>query len=316
MTEVRNDGVRISYDVVGQGRPLMLLHGWCCDRSWWTEPGYVDELRSDHRLVNVDIRGHGASDKPHEAAAYTSGALTGDVFAIADAEGLDRFAIWGQSYGGWMAWMTAAAAPERVPAIVVSGAWDPRPEPEPTEPSEWDKALMQGGTTALVERFKIEDEDAFDREFPPWARAVTLRADPDALLAAHAPERWTDGIPNEDLGSFPVPALLIAGELEDEDDDAANVAALIPNGQSLRLPGLGHGGACAASALTNPHRPRVPRPLIRAMIRTRLSSRAKRTDSRSRSITRQAEPDDRVVGPRGLEPRTCGLRVRCSAKLS
>ena len=111
MPEVKSGGVRISYDVVGEGRPLMLLHGWCCDRSWWTEPGYVDELRSDHRLVNVDLRGHGASDKPHEAAAYRVDAMTGDVFAVADAEGLDRFAIWGQSRGGWMAWMAAAAAP-------------------------------------------------------------------------------------------------------------------------------------------------------------------------------------------------------------
>ena len=93
--------------------------------------------------------------------------------------------------------------------------------------------------------------DSFDREFPPWARAVTLRADPEALLAAARAGRW-DGIPDEDLRSFPVPALLIAGELEDEDDDAAKVAAMIPNGQSLRLPGLGHGGACAASALTVP----------------------------------------------------------------
>jgi len=59
MPEVTSGDVRISYDVVGQGRPLMLLHGWCCDRAWWT-----------------------------------------DVFAVADAEGLDRFAIWGQSYGG------------------------------------------------------------------------------------------------------------------------------------------------------------------------------------------------------------------------
>jgi hypothetical protein len=58
--------------------------------------------------------------------------------------------------------------------------------------------------------------------------------------------------PGEDLRSFPIPALLIAGELEDEDDDAAKVAAMIPNGQSLRLRGLGHGGACAASALTVP----------------------------------------------------------------
>ena len=231
----------------------MLLHGWCCDRSWWTEPGYVDELTSDYRLVKVDVRGHGASDKPHEVTAYTSDALTGDVLAVADAEGLDRFAIWGQSYGGWIAWMTAAAAPERVPAIVTSGSWDPRPWPEePTKTNEWVEALRNGGASALVDRFKIDDGAAFDREFPPWARAVTLRADPHALIAALAPELWADGIPDEDLRSFPVPALLIAGELEDMDDDAAKVAAMIPNGQSLRLPGLGHGGACAASALTVP----------------------------------------------------------------
>lgn len=61
-----------------------------------------------------------------------------------------------------------------------------------------------------------------------------------------------NGIPDEDLTSFPVPALLIAGELEDEDDDGARMASLIPKGQNLRLPGLGHGGACAASALTVP----------------------------------------------------------------
>ena len=253
MAEVLNDGVKIIYDVAGDGRPLVLLHGWCCDRSWWTEPGYVDELRSSHRILNIDVRGHGASDKPHEAGAYTSDALTGDVLAVADAEGVDRFAIWGQSYGGWIAWMTAAAAPDRVSAIVSSGSWDPRPDPEePTGTDEWSEALRRGGTSALVDQFKTQDREPFDREFPAWAQAVTLRADPEALLAAQAPELWADGIPDEDLRSFPVPALLIAGELEDEDDDAAEVAGMIPHGQSLRLPGLGHGGACTASALTVP----------------------------------------------------------------
>ena len=253
MPEVRNDGVRISYDVAGEGRPLVLLHGWCGDRSWWTEPAYVDELRSDHRLVIVDLRGHGTSDKPHEAAAYSADALTGDVFSVADAEGLDRFAIWGHSYGGWIAWMTAAAAPERVPAIVASGSWDPRPDVEmPTDMNERSAALRRGGTRALLDLFEMDDGDTFDREFPFWARAVTLRADPEALLAALAPELWNEGIVDEDLRSFPVPALLIAGELEDEDNDAAKVAAMIPNGQSLRLPGLGHGGALAACALTVP----------------------------------------------------------------
>jgi pimeloyl-ACP methyl ester carboxylesterase len=253
MPEVDSGGVRISYDAVGEGQPLMLLHGWCCDRSWWTEPGYVDELRSYHRLVNVDIRGAGASDKPHEADAHTADTLTADVFAVADAEGLDRFAIWGQSYGGRIAWMTAAAAPERVPAIVTSGFWDPRPLPAgPTEIDAWDEALRHGGTSALLDRFKIDMGEMFERDFPSWAQAVLCNADAEALLASRRVRGTWTGIPDEDLTSFPVRALLIAGELEDEDDDAAKVAAMIPNGQSLRLPGLGHGEACAASALTVP----------------------------------------------------------------
>jgi pimeloyl-ACP methyl ester carboxylesterase len=253
MPEVTNGGVRISYDVVGEGRPLMLLHGWAGDRSWWTETGFVDELRRDHRLIIVDLRGHGSSDKPHEAAAYRVEAMTGDVFAIADVEGLDRFAIWGQSRGGWVAWMSAAVAPERIQAIVTSGAWDPQPAPEaPTETDEWAEALRRGGTKALVEQLKIEWGETFDRDFPPWAQAVTLRADPEALIAARAPEIWTDGIPDEDLRTFPVPVLLVAGELDDEDDEASEIAAMIPNGQSLRLPSLGHAGAHAAGSLTIP----------------------------------------------------------------
>jgi pimeloyl-ACP methyl ester carboxylesterase len=122
----------------------------------------------------------------------------------------------------------------------------------PTDMNERSAALRRGGTRALLDLFEMDDGDTFDREFPFWARAVTLRADPEALLAALAPELWNEGIVDEDLRSFPVPALLIAGELEDEDNDAAKVAAMIPNGQSLRLPGLGHGGALAACALTVP----------------------------------------------------------------
>ena len=184
MPEIRNDGVRISYDVAGEGRPLVLLHGWCCDRSWWTEPGYVEELRRDHLLVVVDLRGHGTSDKPLEVVAYTANALTGDVFAAADAEGLDRFAIWGQSYGGWIAWMTAAAAPERIPAMVSSGSWDPRPlHEEPTEPDEWDEAVRNGGTRALVDLFKNED-GAAARAAVQQARGFPTLATPGPALIA------------------------------------------------------------------------------------------------------------------------------------
>jgi pimeloyl-ACP methyl ester carboxylesterase len=248
MSEIRNDGVTISYDVAGRGRPLVLLHGWSCDRSWWTELGYADELGRDHLLVNVDVRGHGASDKPHEAGAYTWNALASDVLAVTAAEGLDRFAIWGQSMGGLMAWKIAATAPERVAVIVTTGAWDPRPRPkDPTGSNEWIEELRRHGMSLWVEG------ESFDRESPPWPQSVILRADPEAMIASGSADMWADGIiPEEDLRSFTVPALLFADELEDENDDAAKVAATIPHGQSLRLPGIGHGGSITASTLTLP----------------------------------------------------------------
>jgi pimeloyl-ACP methyl ester carboxylesterase len=213
----------------------------------------VDDLERDYRVVNVDLRGHGDSAKPHEPSAYRLEAVVGDVVAVADAEGIDRFALWGLSYGGWIAWMTAQAIPERVPALISSGAWDPRPETDEAW-KEWDDgwgaALRERGTEGLVELIKAGAGDACETEYPPWAEATTLRCDPQALLAINAPELRAEGLSG--LESFPVPVLLISGELEDEAGQAAVIASMVPRGQSLRLPGLGHGGACAASALALP----------------------------------------------------------------
>jgi pimeloyl-ACP methyl ester carboxylesterase len=144
--------------------------------------------------------------------------------------------------------LTGQAEPERVAALISSGAWDPLPGSD-EEWREFDEshgeALRRRGAQGLIDLYKAEDGDDYDREYPPWAEAATLKADPVALLAIQALELYGLGI--SALEEFPVPALLIAGELEDPDGQAAVNAAKLPNGQSLTLPGLGHGGACAAS---------------------------------------------------------------------
>jgi hypothetical protein len=114
----------------------------------------------------------------------------------------------------------------------------------------WGEALRRGGTEGLLGGFEEEFGESFEAEFPEWARVVTRRADPQALLAAQSRELITEGLAS--LGDFTVPALLIAGELEDEDDNAGAVARTISNGERLRLPGLGHPGACAAAEATVP----------------------------------------------------------------
>jgi pimeloyl-ACP methyl ester carboxylesterase len=248
MPTVTNDGVRISYSVTGRGRPLVLLHGWLNDRTWWAETGYVDDLRRDHRLVSVDLRGHGRSDKPHEPSAYHAESFASDVLAVADAEGLERFAMWGLSYGGWVAWMTADAAPDRVPAFITTGSWDPRPTPYTpgVTPEDPDLAVIRrGGIAAVIERYEGDEY-----RFPAAIRAVMLRADPQAMIASQAGELLPDGV--DKLGSFQVPALLISGQREDEEGGAVLIAGKLPHGESLTLPGLGHAAACAASSLALP----------------------------------------------------------------
>ena len=248
MPGVSNHGIKISYDVIGQGRPLVLLHGWTGDRAWWAETGYLDDLRRDHRIVNIDMRGHGQSDKPHEPVAYTADASSSDVLAVADAEGLEQFAMWGLSYGGWVAWMTANAAPDRVPAFITTGSWDPRPgtyEDWVTVDEGDLESLRREGMQAIIDRY--EDEQF---QFPDAVKVGMLRADPEAMLACQAPELVSEGIPS--LEGFPVPVLLIAGAREDEEGGAATIASVVAHGESLTLPGLGHAGACAASALVIP----------------------------------------------------------------
>ncbi len=174
----------------------MLLHGWACDRSWWTESGYVSDLQRDHRVINVDLRGHGKSDKPHEPSAHRSEVVISDVLAVADAEGVDRFAIWGLSYGGWVGWMTADSAPGRVAALITSGAWDPRPgkyEDWKEFDEGWLKAIRRGGMSALIDLLREEEGEAFGEL--PWVPAPALRADPQALLAVQSRELMGEGLP-------------------------------------------------------------------------------------------------------------------------
>jgi hypothetical protein len=102
----------------------------------------------------------------------------------------------------------------------------------------------------LLDAIEEELGERFSSEYPVWAQEVILRADPEAALASQTRELFQHGFTN--LEAFPVPALLIVGEREDPDDQAAVVAGIIPNGERLRLPRLGHAGAAMASELTLP----------------------------------------------------------------
>jgi len=114
------DGLRIAYDRAGSGPAVLLLHGGGSNREVWHEFGYVGRLSQDRTVITLDLRGHGESDLPTDPAEYTTDKMGGDILAVADACGIERFTIWGMSFGGKVGRYLAAQS-DRVTKIIIMG---------------------------------------------------------------------------------------------------------------------------------------------------------------------------------------------------
>lgn len=69
MPETTSNGVRIRFEVEGRGPAVVIQHGFLGSPTSWREAGYVDALTDRYRVILVDARGHGESDKPHDVGA-------------------------------------------------------------------------------------------------------------------------------------------------------------------------------------------------------------------------------------------------------
>jgi pimeloyl-ACP methyl ester carboxylesterase len=108
------DGVRIHWMEAGEGTPVVLLHGYtsCCDAAWFAN-GVAKELAKDHRVIGIDARGHGRSEKPHDPAKYPGDQMPADVIAVLDHLGVKKAHFHGYSMGGGIVAHLMARHPER-----------------------------------------------------------------------------------------------------------------------------------------------------------------------------------------------------------
>jgi len=116
------DGTKIAYDVHGNGPALLLLQGFDDVRNIWHSFGYVEKLCTTFQVITMDRRGIGESDMPTNSGAYTVEKMLADVFCVVDACSIDRFAIWGHSFGGTIA-LQLAARSNRIIRAVVAGSF-------------------------------------------------------------------------------------------------------------------------------------------------------------------------------------------------
>src|SRR5450631_2978445 len=117
MPQVNRDGVNIYYELHGSGPVLLLTHGYSSTSAMWQ--GQIAALSKLHKLVLWDMRGHGQSDYPDDAAAYSEALTVADIAALLDAIGAERAIVGGLSLGGYMSLAFYRAHPDRVRALLI-----------------------------------------------------------------------------------------------------------------------------------------------------------------------------------------------------
>ncbi len=118
------DGVRIEYEVTGQGRPVVLLHGFPDSGTVWRHqvPALAE---AGFRVIVPDLRGYGRSAKPAEVEAYAMNRLAGDVLAVMADAGAEQAHVVGHDWGAALAWVLAALAADNVDHLVALSVGHP-----------------------------------------------------------------------------------------------------------------------------------------------------------------------------------------------
>ncbi|WP_305095377.1 alpha/beta fold hydrolase [Prescottella sp. R16] len=230
------DGVGVAFRVIGDGTPLMLVHGTALSSAIWRAFGYVKALRHEYQLILPDMRGHGRSDGPYEPASYAMDLVVGDVLAILDRLGHERAHYLGYSFGGRVGLSVAAAAPDRLRTLTVGGG-SSRPQA-----GSFDRLFFPGcvdvldrdGMTAFLDTWNAHRSTPLD----PATRAAFDANDPRALVAYMRRAEQEPGVPDSVLASITLPTLLFVGS-EDRMrlGDTRRMAALIPGAELAVLDG-------------------------------------------------------------------------------
>jgi pimeloyl-ACP methyl ester carboxylesterase len=238
-TFIAADGVPIQYVKRGNGPPLVLIHGFAVDAGMnWIQPGTLDTLARDFTVIAPDLRGHGASGKPHDPQAYGA-RLADDIVALLDHLEIPRAHLVGYSMGAGVALRLVTMHPDRARSIVIGGGgWSPPEAPPPAFVMRWFVALDSAARnhTSVAEALA---QPGFP-PIPPEMKPGLDRNDPAALLAVL---RGFGGLIVSDsaVRAIKTPMLVLAGARDSIVlESAQRIAAMVPGATLTLLPGDDH----------------------------------------------------------------------------
>lgn len=226
-----HDGLQLSFFDEGDpaGRPVLLIHGFASSASVnWVHPGWLKTLGdAGYRVIALDNRGHGASDKPHDPDAYFPATMAGDAIALLDHLGIARAHIMGYSMGARISAFLAMAQPERVMSLVFGGLgigmvdgvgdWDP-----------------------IADALRAPSLDVVTHERGRMFRAFADQTKSDRIALAACIETSRVLVTREEAAKIDIPTLIAVGTKDDIAGSGSELAALMPNARAIDIPNRDH----------------------------------------------------------------------------
>ena len=221
-----SDGVELAWRELGQGRPVILLHGLFSDAQMnWIKFGHATRIAAGGlRVIMPDLRAHGLSGKPHDPAKYPQAVLVRDLKELIAHLGLDDFDLGGFSLGArtTIEAVIGGARPRR--AILSGTGLDVL--------TNWER--RRDFYTAAIDRFgKVSHGD------PHWFAVQfmkTMKVDREAarLLLDTMRDREDQ---HEMVEAFSMPTLVVCGDQDNDNGSAVELAGILPNAQYAEIPG-------------------------------------------------------------------------------
>ena len=229
MERFQRDGVEIAFLDEGEGDPIVLVHGFASTAAVnWVHPGWVATLtKANRRVIALDNRGHGASTKLYDPAAYHSAIMAEDVRALLDHLGLGSADVMGYSMGARISAFLALAHPRRLRKVVFGGLGSHLIE---------GVGLPESIADALEAPSLADVRDPQGRTFRAFAEQTS--SDLEALAACVRGSRQT--LSRDEVAAIRVPVLVAVGSKDTVAGAAHELAALLPFGRALDIPGRDH----------------------------------------------------------------------------
>jgi pimeloyl-ACP methyl ester carboxylesterase len=228
------DGLRLTWHELGDGDgqpPIILQHGFSSStRFEWVDCGLAAAVAGlGRRVVGLDARGHGASEKPHDSRFYGEDHMARDVMALADHLGFSRYDLVGYSMGGAIATVTASLDP-RIRRVVISGVGE--------------AIVLSGGvdrrvldTEALAAGLRAADATGLPEMVRAFRMGAIERQNDLEALAAHC-----DAVGDRviDLGAIKAETLVMAGDTDPLAPHPEVIAKAIAGARLVLVPGDHH----------------------------------------------------------------------------